>query len=259
MTSELSSRRKLRWAQLHRDELERKLSAWRKDAGHALTFQDNADGTERIYYFTCPPLPSDLPLVIGDVLHNVQSALDAWAWSMVTAHGDMPATEGGQNRVQFPIYADPVRFDAAIGGRLPGVEGEALDIIRDLQPQADDPEHSALWWLYQLSRIDKHRALHVVGLAGGELGPGGEQTIIRAVPPGFGIEVGIHYGDVEPGAMIAFARGANLPKVQVQIGYGSRVIIADSSLSKRTFALTAIGAIVEEVREALDRLEPLLS
>jgi hypothetical protein len=120
-----------------------------------------------------------------------------------------------------------------------------------LQPYPDRPE--ALWWLYQLSSVDKHRTIHVVVPF-----VGGEDGEIRAEPAGFGILVGIWSGEIKRGAPVAFARGADLSKVQVKVRYSLRIVIRESE-KLPDLPLSMLGAIKGDVHKAVDAIEESLS
>jgi hypothetical protein len=105
------------------------------------------------------PVPEILPVLLGDFLFNLHSALDhlAWQLSLLTRPKPYPLT-------QFPIFSERERIDEA-KSKVPHVSDEAWDIIESLQPyHAGDKEAFAtpLWMLYELHRIDKHRTLPVV-------------------------------------------------------------------------------------------------
>ena len=46
------------------------------------------------------PMPEDIPLIIGDAIHNLRSALDLLIYEMV---GDKCKTAGQRKNVQFPF------------------------------------------------------------------------------------------------------------------------------------------------------------
>lgn len=81
-------------------------------------------------------IPTDLigryGVLIGDIAHNLRSALDHLAWELVRIGSDrqprMP------RMVQFPCCDTPGEFRAELGKRLPGVGAEYIAAIEDLQP-----------------------------------------------------------------------------------------------------------------------------
>jgi hypothetical protein len=98
-------------------------------------------------------------LLIGDVLHNLRSALDHLAWRL---GGDPPPNEGTS---EFPIFWDKTAFRTNGINKVVGVPDHPLAIIEDLQPyhRGNTAKNHPLWRLYLLSNFDKHRLLHVSG------------------------------------------------------------------------------------------------
>jgi hypothetical protein len=108
--------------------------------------------------------PLALPTIVGDVIHDLRSALDNLVWQLVIANGCDP---GRHN--QFPIYMKEAQFVDAVGrwkkakrraGPLAGVAPHAWAEIYRLQPyRRAKPKFTALATLARLSNIDKHRGL----------------------------------------------------------------------------------------------------
>jgi hypothetical protein len=111
--------------------------------------------------------------ILGDVLHNLRSALDLLAWALVEKDGGVPQTDGPNT--QFPIWDEaiahvkkatlkahevPVRRVTIKGGVLPETEA----VLESVQPynRSEDPTLHPLSVLAHLSNIDKHRFLHPV-------------------------------------------------------------------------------------------------
>ncbi|MCL0120654.1 hypothetical protein [Corynebacterium pygosceleis] len=104
------------------------------------------------------PVPLDIALVFSDWLHAVRTALDnAYYTLAIVETGQDPPTNHG--RRQFPLVADPNKFG---GNRLSGFCDEARSIIEDFQPykMRGGKTGSALWWLHELARMDRHRSEH---------------------------------------------------------------------------------------------------
>lgn len=109
------------------------------------------------------PCPPDWGVIIGEIVHDVRSALDHTIYQLVIhATGDPPADD---TRTQFPIFIKPTGFDSCRGTMLRGVgQRQATTLIKDLQPfSTGEDSLSPLWHLNKLSNIDKHRTLHLTG------------------------------------------------------------------------------------------------
>jgi hypothetical protein len=111
--------------------------------------------------------PDLLLMLIGDVLHNLRSALDHLAWSLAGTRAD--------SSTEFPIFVDGTRFRATDGHGNPNwgsglhkmhdMPTPAQNIIESLQPYKGVhglPESEPLWLLQQLGIEDKHRTLNLV-------------------------------------------------------------------------------------------------
>ncbi len=125
-------------------------------------------------------MPLRISAILGDLFHNLRSALDYVAWELVRAAGGKPG-----RRTYFPIYPDKNDFrrdvtealernEGPLAGLTPG--GPEWTLIESLQPyhasQPDilDPNFLAAWtsrlWLISAySRVDKHRAMHACHLS----------------------------------------------------------------------------------------------
>lgn len=104
------------------------------------------------------PIPVEFSSIIGDIAHNLVSALDSLAVSLVRHANIEPVTEEVMRETYFPIkwsddFSDPktLRFFKRIGPK-------AETIIRSLAPYKGGRGEN-LFNLYRLNIIDKHRAI----------------------------------------------------------------------------------------------------
>lgn len=115
-----------------------------------------------------PPIDPEWPLVVGEILYNLRSALDHLAWQLVLFDGKKP-----YDKTQFPIREAP--FDRRVKGkriptqlRPPVSNPQILEALEKVQPysgvngEGGDFRHSPLWRLNRLRNIDNHRLLLVV-------------------------------------------------------------------------------------------------
>jgi hypothetical protein len=126
------------------------------------------------------PIPREIPLVVGDILHNLRSALDSLVFELVTQAVGRPLNAKEAQACQFPISPDPGSFEDFFehGTRDKIMPPYLRHIIRLVQPfyhlevakrsrveAADDLDyithyqHSRLGELGYMSNIDKHRRL----------------------------------------------------------------------------------------------------
>ncbi len=106
-----------------------------------------------------PPM-AEWEVILGDVLHNLQSALDRLVYEL--AAKPPPGSE-------FPIFKDRAKFERKGRGggayKTRGLTTEMQAAIESLQP-FDEPDHP-LWVLQQLSNADTHRLGITLEIASG--------------------------------------------------------------------------------------------
>jgi hypothetical protein len=122
------------------------------------------------------PMPLEWGVVLGEVIHDLRSALDHTIFQLTLDNSgqelegtgfpisDKPASwvsHGGKKTTDNPLgYASVCAMY-----RLRGVGTGVVDYVRRLQPYASQTHHaSALWALQLLWNQDKHRLLHLWGL-----------------------------------------------------------------------------------------------
>jgi hypothetical protein len=174
--------RKLDRAETHIDALEQAVKRWLKTDAYTLIENFNAQTGEYVLKakVTEPP-GDDWPLLVGDAVHNLRSALDHIAYTFAMdgyqaqhSGGNIPANH--QRRILFPIVAvsnDPKRtvdqfYEDGIKSQLRYVPAGAVAAIGALQPykrSPADPTSDPLWIVHELDVIDKHRKLHTTAVA----------------------------------------------------------------------------------------------
>jgi hypothetical protein len=104
--------------------------------------------------------PILLAMILGDCIHNLRCALDHLIYALPRAPGADPRWEDWS---QFPICDDSGRFASKHGRDLCGVDPAAIRAIEDMQPYygGNLVEGHPLWYLRELSNLDKHRLAHL--------------------------------------------------------------------------------------------------
>ncbi len=102
-----------------------------------------------------------ISVVIGEILHDLRSALDHALWQLVIHDGALP-----HDRTGFPIYRTLTGFDnerRATGrrqGMLVGLSVASIAVVTAMQPfSTEEDADSPLWYLHELHNFDKHRTL----------------------------------------------------------------------------------------------------
>jgi hypothetical protein len=116
-----------------------------------------------------------LSVLLGDVIHNLRSALDYLIPPLVEASEAKLSTKH-----EFPVYLDCRDYAAKVGSKTKAnVKGplrhivHGLAVIADWQPYhtQGNPETDPLWGIHRFSNADKHRQLTAFGFV-----PTGELT-----------------------------------------------------------------------------------
>jgi hypothetical protein len=114
--------------------------------------------------------------VIGDVLHNARSALDTFAFDVITTRTPS-LTEKERRKIAFPIVDDPREFDTCHWQRGLPLSPGLVTAFRWAQPWRDmelavtggiitavqlanHVKYRPLRWLRDLNNQDKHRTIH---------------------------------------------------------------------------------------------------
>jgi hypothetical protein len=137
--------------------LQRIVDEWRKFDLDAFDIkQDTETGNVTYYLKRVPALPESIPLIVGDILHSLHSALDYMACGMVVAGGGEVTS-----KTKFPVREVAQDWEKSGLGLVKGAKQEALEALRRIGPYKAG--NYFLWLLHRLNIIDKHRLLVTVG------------------------------------------------------------------------------------------------
>lgn len=155
----------------------------------------------------------ELGAIVGDIAHNLRSALDVTAWQLAIEH-DRKAAKANRRLITYPLTSDERAFMRH--DMLPYISDRALAVIESLQPyERGDRDHlQALRWLSIISNADKHR------IATGTFASVGFGTI-QYVPEGADSYVVKYLGtmgmDIESGTPIAHIEVDGPPQTKVRV------------------------------------------
>jgi hypothetical protein len=99
--------------------------------------------------------PIDLGGIISDAFHQLRAALDNLAYQLVRANDETP-----DGKTEFPIFKDEAIFDRDAPRKMRGMSDPVRATIEGLQPfreWPEHPEHTTIWLIHDLNKIDKHR------------------------------------------------------------------------------------------------------
>jgi hypothetical protein len=154
-------RLKIKRAERHGRTLQHKINTWFEQEEATLIHHHDPYTGEHLFYPSLPEPPLEWGILLGDLLHNLRSALDHLVWQLVIRNGVMPPAV---NKLAFPIVSDPARYPTDGGAYLIGAHRSVIDRIEREQPynrRRGSMPHQ-LEVLATFSNIDKHRTLHPV-------------------------------------------------------------------------------------------------
>ncbi len=151
---------KIKRAKEHVSDLERQLRAFLSANPYKVDAKRDPQTRKLIYYVvSVEPTPECLPLIAGDAIQNLMSALDHLAYQIVCS--DTADNPPNPNWIYFPIADTAAKYEAVKRGKIEGARQETLDAIDALKPYKGG--NDLLWILYKLNNIEKHRLLLTVG------------------------------------------------------------------------------------------------
>lgn len=146
-------------------ELDRELDEWMRSTQHvtlrAHITGAGAAGILRVVVDHVDSLPLRVSVILGELIHDLRSALDNVAWELAVRNRGHGAVS---RRTSFPICTNETEFDAArTQARLEHIAPEHVSVIRDCQP-FDNAQPLAQ--LARLSNTDKHRTINFLSMSG---------------------------------------------------------------------------------------------
>jgi hypothetical protein len=157
-----SSHLKIERAKHHISDLNAKVAAFAKRHPYRLLVEADPKAPGECYGVirVREELPGIVPIILGDAVHNLRSALDHMACELVRRNG------GSTKRVQFPFAASGDDLEKAIKhGHIDRASPQVLDKVRSLKPYKRGNE--ALRAVHDLDITDKHDSLVTVGQLAG--------------------------------------------------------------------------------------------
>lgn len=160
--------KKLRWAKVNLDALQREVSDFFGDSGDPDSLRGYLDIKlpDQIPEGRLEP-PWHWPLLVGDVIQAFRVSLDYLAWELACLNLQRQGkTRRPQRATAFPLVSDSKdwTFDSP---KLADIGAEERKLIEGFQPYNDDAaslktSNPPLDWLRDLSNQDKHKELALV-------------------------------------------------------------------------------------------------
>jgi len=252
---------KLRRASEHLEAFDAACSAYAESSDVGFDYETDADvGSIRVRLRANAEPPTGLGAVIGDVLHNLRSALDAIAWASCPL-ADLD--EKKQQWICFPISDSRHTWDSNVQRWLPGLREDHLDVFLILQPWYWDEKAAevlekdvapsiqthALYRLHDLARTDRHRVPHPVVTRARNTWIGTpEGVVVKALR-----------GDpwpVEPGGVVLEWRVSSSEGVADVYPDGEAILVmSEQDAAREQSASQVLHRMWDAVADALNRVE----
>jgi hypothetical protein len=204
--------------------------------------------------------------VIGDIVHNLRSALDHLVCQLAVLNGnDIDCCKS--SRTSFPICLTPESFSNASRRISPLINPDALALIEELQPYAAankptanplqrEPRFSNLWILSELDIIDKHRTLIIAARYHGPMEF--TYTIDNGAP--VTIPINAKWRPLENGAQIANIDISALAldrqhEMHVQMQAEMKILFYDTGCCDGLQIEDALGACFRHVSAIIDEFD----
>ena len=121
---------------------------------YRLERENNLETGYNIYrVFDIQSPPAEIGLIVGDVIHNLRSALDHLTYQLVLVNGSSPTKQ-----TAFPVFDDAEKYRTGVAGKVKGIAQSAIDAIDASEPY-QGAKGAGFWVLHYLDIADKHHAL----------------------------------------------------------------------------------------------------
>ncbi|WP_156678472.1 hypothetical protein [Sphingomonas profundi] len=247
------SRLKIERSKRHFDELNAAIHAFMESRPYGIVEDFDAKiGKYEVRASVKAEIPAPFGPMVGDVVHNLRSALDVLAVELAGENGHTSRT--AISETYFPISDSRDGFKAAGLRKIGRLSAPAQKRISELEPYKGG-KGELLWKLHHLDILDKHVILVPVGAAiidgdygfmvpagGGDLSVGLTMALGDATYPLKDGAILVTFTDIEPGAN---------PHVEVSftVAFGEGRIVDGESVIP---TLRQFGQIVEEIVGAFE-------
>ncbi len=147
------ARLKIARAKYHVDDLLREIDSYLVGKPYVLAVRNDPKAGQNCYFIkTKKPIPDIIPLIIGDAIHNLRSALDLTVYPMVSNKTKVTQS------IQFPWASSFEKLDSTIKSRQMVLAGpKVVDAIKSLNPYKGGDK--AIEAVHLMDIIDKHHLI----------------------------------------------------------------------------------------------------
>lgn len=250
-------RAKIERAKHHIRDVEARLRAFGETNPYDVVTESDPKVGERAKFRVNHPLPIEIPIIAGEALNHLRSALDHLVWQLVDANGSKPTSS-----TCFPIMKSPAEYIAQSPGKIKGLGPGAVQLVNAQAPYPGGNDF--LWMLHKLNNIDKHNLLLVVAA---HYGPG-VATLMHTLPDGStakGSSWDIHTIDprkklnvIEDGAECMLLVGASSRKMYMDVQIAFQVVFGNPGVGLGEPVVPLLHQLAGMVDGIVDQFVPFL-
>ena len=146
-------------AKKHVADLRADIEAFHRRQPYQIVMADEPESGDQVYRVKIrEPIPPKWSGILGDIFHNLRSALDQVACQLVIANNSEI-----ERSTEFPIIGTPGNFEIVLGRKLNGASAKAKSLVRRLKPYKGGRE--PFWVIHAMDVLDKHRGIIPAGAA----------------------------------------------------------------------------------------------
>ena len=198
--------------------------------------------------------PSRIGCIVGDVVHNLRTALDYLAYLAVEWNGKVPTRQ-----TQFPVCSIEAKFPEIVKSQLAGAPVPFIGLVESLQPfRCDQPLESILGIVHRLDINDKHNRLLISALMSSQVSlefdePGClERAPTLTIPP-FPLVDGTELARFR----LAIGHEVIRPPFKIELG-ADLALIDESPIHGQPLTIT-LYQIIKQVTDIIFAAEQLLN
>jgi hypothetical protein len=247
----LRIRSKIERANRHIDDLDAACRSFQGSDSYGVSPKPAANGGERVYSVDfVRDVPTGIPLIAGDAIHNLRSALDYLAMQLILA-GPSGGDRSLDSEVFFPITDSAQGLDKRLKklrGTGPGgiFGGGVEDAIRACEPYSGG-KGGDLWVLHELNIRDKHRLLITAALG---FRDGAMIPEFRFAGPDFLFKVGGKSFPLKQGDVLLRVRDLEIrqdPRFGIAVAFGeSGVVDGEPAVPTLRHLSRRVGEVVDQ-------------
>ena len=251
---------KIARAEKHAESLKSEIAAFLAEENYEVRQNFDAEtGRKTAIFHVLREVPVEWSVILGEILHNLRSALDHIITDLTVAESGHPLEQ-----TEFPIFEDEAAFFAlrTKGGqagqpapnsglfKIRGVSPAARAVIQGLQPfeSAKVGKIASLLIVHNLNIIDKHRTINIVRQQAAQF----RCDILRDIHP---IEMNIPVGEVKDGTKLAEWLPAKEPKEEMDMKFEFNFFIALCEQGGNFNLIETNDALINAVKRVIGYLK----